>query len=330
MPIRVAAIEVNHWHSLYDAAYLRHLYRLPEVQLVGVQDPDPAIAAKRAAAIGQPPIFTDYQQMLAETTPDFVLALGRHNMMAEIAHYLLDHGYPFLMEKPMGFNAEQVRSVAEKAAAVQGFAAVPLPQRYGPFVTQAQQMLAAGQFGPLSHLYFRINRPTSARYPAWDAAWMLDPAIAGGGCLRNLGTHVFDLFLLLTGDEAQVTGAQLSWRALGQRVEDYASVLLRSTQGILGTIEVGNTFPGQGTDGEWKIAGRDAMLVLKDGVIRRLTAQGEDTMSGDTPEPLYVTALHDTLRRWQHGEAPCTSVHDCYRAVRLIDQAYALARRPYG
>src|SRR5262249_32920129 len=28
-----------------------------------------------------------------------------------------------------------------------------------------------------------------ARYPAWDCAWMLDPAEAGGGCLRNLGPH---------------------------------------------------------------------------------------------------------------------------------------------
>ena len=34
--------------------------------------------------------------------------------MAEIAHYLLDHGYAFLMEKPMGFNAEQVGGVADK------------------------------------------------------------------------------------------------------------------------------------------------------------------------------------------------------------------------
>ena len=69
-------------------------------------------------------------------------------------------------------------------------------------------MLAEGRFGPLSHLYFRLNRPTSARYPTWDAPWMLDPALAGGGCLRNLGSHVLDLFLQLTGEDARVTAAQ--------------------------------------------------------------------------------------------------------------------------
>jgi hypothetical protein len=47
---------------------------------------------------------------------------------------------------------------------------------------------------------------------------MLDPAEAGGGCLRNLGPHGLDLFPDVTGEEAQVTGAQISRRAQGQRV----------------------------------------------------------------------------------------------------------------
>jgi hypothetical protein len=45
MAIRVAAIEVSHWHALHDAAYLRHLVAMPDVRLVGVQDSDPAVAA---------------------------------------------------------------------------------------------------------------------------------------------------------------------------------------------------------------------------------------------------------------------------------------------
>ena len=104
MSMRIAAIGVSHWHSLYDAAYLRRLARMPDVQLVGLHDPNPQSAAQRSAAVGNPPIFTDYAQMLGETHPDFVLALGDHRAMATAAHYLLDHGYPFLMEKPMGIQ----------------------------------------------------------------------------------------------------------------------------------------------------------------------------------------------------------------------------------
>ena len=57
--MRIAAIEVSHWHSLYDSAYLRHLTTMPDVQLVGVQDPIAEVAAQRAAALGGPPVFTD-------------------------------------------------------------------------------------------------------------------------------------------------------------------------------------------------------------------------------------------------------------------------------
>ena len=92
--IRIAAIEVSHWHSLDAAAYLRHLAGMPDVQLVGLQDPSPEILAHRAAALGQPATFTDYRTMLIETRPDFVMALGRKRGMAETAHYLLDRGAP--------------------------------------------------------------------------------------------------------------------------------------------------------------------------------------------------------------------------------------------
>jgi Oxidoreductase family, NAD-binding Rossmann fold len=104
MTIRVAAIEVSHWHALHDAAYLHHLIAMPDVEVVAIQDSDASLVARRAAEVGSPPTFTDYRQMLATTRPDFVVALGRHRQMAGIAHDLLDQGYPFLMEKPMGMG----------------------------------------------------------------------------------------------------------------------------------------------------------------------------------------------------------------------------------
>jgi predicted dehydrogenase len=325
MTIRIAAIEVSHWHAVYDAAYLRHLVAMPDVELVAVQDTDARLVAKRAAEVGTPATFTDYRQMLTSVRPDFVLALGRHCQMAGIAHDLLEQGYPFLMEKPMGINAGEVEAVAAKAARLNAFVAVPLAQRYGPFAARARELLAAGRFGPLSHIYVRINRPGPARYPAWDCAWMLAPAEAGGGCLRNLGSHGLDMFLHLTGEPAEVTGAQLSRRAHERAVEDYASVMLRSRSGILGTVEIGNTFPRIGTDGEWKLAGRDAILTMKDGIIKLATAEGDETLAGADVTAPYFLAVRDALDHWRRGAPPPISVHDLVPAVRLIDQAYQRA-----
>src|SRR5215470_12449149 len=269
MTIRVAAVEVSHWHALHDAAYLRHLVAMPDVELVAIQDSDADLVARRAAEVGSPPTF--------------------------------------------------------KATRLNAFVAVPLAQRYAPFATRARRLLAARRFGPLSHIYVRINRPGPARYPAWDCAWMLDPAEAGGGCLRNLGSHGFDLFLYLTGEDAQVTAAQLSRRTHDLAIEDYASVMLRSESGILGTIEVGNGFPRDGTDGEWKVAGRDGILTMKDGVLKLATAEGDETFPGTDVVGTYFVTVRDALDHWQRGAPPPVSVHDCARVVRLIDEAYTRA-----
>lgn len=326
MTIRVAAVEVSHWHALNDAAYLRHLIAMPDVELVAIQDSDAGLVAKRAAEVKNPPTFTDRRKMLAEVRPDFVVAMGRHSQMAAIAHELLDAGVPFLMEKPMGISAAEVEAVAAKAAKTNAFVAVPLAQRYGEFARLARELIDSGRIGTLSHIYVRLNRPTPPRYPAWDCPWMLDPAEAGGGSLRNLGAHGLDMFLHLTGEEAQVTGAQISTRAQGYKIEDYASVLLRTKSGILGTIEVGNGFPRDGTDGEWKIAGRDAILTMKDGVTKLATPRGDETFpGGDVTSPYFVT-VRDALDRWQQGKPPLVSVHEWLPSMRLIDRAYELAR----
>lgn len=326
MPIRVAACGVGHWHALYDAAYLLHLQRMPDVQLVAVHDPDPDLAARRAAAVGDPPVYADYRRMVDDTRPDFVLALGRPTTMAETAHFLLDRGLPFLMEKPMGFDADQVREIAERAAALRAFVAVPLHYRYQPHVQQAREMIAHGRFGRLSHVLFRLLRPTSARYPAWGAGWMLDPAVANGGCLRNLGPHGLDAFCYLLQEEVEVTGAQLSDRALGEAVEDYATVSLRSRSGVLGTIEVGNLYPGDGGESELSVSGQDALLIARGASTRVVTAAGEDVRAAQLAEPGAYLVLRETLDRWQRGEPPPMDAQDCYRAIKLVDDAYALSR----
>ena len=331
MSIRIAAIGMSHWHSLYDAAYLHQLSRMPDVEIVGIHDDNGKIATHRVKEIGKViPTFTDYKQMLSEVRPDFVLALGRPDIMAEIAHYLLDNRIPFVMEKPMSYHARQLHSILEKADAMSGFAAVPLGQRYSPLMQYAKKFIEAGTYGPLSHFYARMNRPTSARYSGWGSSWMLDPKITNGGCLRNLGFHGLDCFVYLTGESEaiEVTGAQLSWATHEQRVEDYASVLVKSRKGILGTVEVGNGFPRNGTDGQLKVAFRDAILISSGSDIKLETSEEEKTLP--PPESPGGSVLRQTIEAAVKGEKPPVSVHDCYRAVRLIDLAYIAAGNPYG
>ena len=77
MPKRVAAIDVSHWHSAYDASYLRVLGDL-RCDIVGVSDRDEGIAKARAERFGSTR-FTDYRRMIETTRPEFVVALGRRS-----------------------------------------------------------------------------------------------------------------------------------------------------------------------------------------------------------------------------------------------------------
>lgn len=339
MPVRIAVTGVGHWHAFEDAAYLTHLARLPDVSVVAIEDPDPASTARVAdrldPTLGTPTRWTDCGDMLAATRPDFVIALGRPATMAATAHRLLDARIPFLMEKPMGLDAAAVEGIADHAARTDGFAAVPLFQRYLPFAIRARAMIAEGRLGPISHLSIRNLRPGSDRYVRWGSAWMLDPA-AGGGCLRNFGLHALDLFLHILGEEGTVVAAQVSSRALGEAVEDFACLQLRSASGVIGTIEVGNGFPHAGPidagrgdiagDSEMALSGRDALLLAgKDGKLRVITAGGQEMLPGRPAEPPAFAMLRDTLANWRAGRPPVTDARDCARAMRLVDVAYALA-----
>ncbi|MCC7346041.1 MAG: Gfo/Idh/MocA family oxidoreductase, partial [Variibacter sp.] len=184
---------------------------------------------------------------------------------------------------------------------------------------------AEGALGPLSHFHFRSNRGSSERYVSWGAPWMLDPASAGGGCLRNIGLHGVDMFLHLVGEDVEVVAAQTSARALGRAVEDYAVVLLRSASGVLGTVEVGNTYPAQGADGEWKLSGRNGLLLSQGGGVNLVDAAGERALGTAPPIQLSVVALRDALERVRTKRPPVADLRDCWRAMRVVDRAYALA-----
>jgi hypothetical protein len=64
----------------------------------------------------------------------------------------------------------------------------------------------------------------------------------------------------------------------------------------------------------------------KDNMLRYTTAAGEQQSDGHPPELLPVVAVREILARWQKGAAPETGVEDCYRVVKLIDEAYRIAK----
>ncbi|GAA4342159.1 Gfo/Idh/MocA family oxidoreductase [Pigmentiphaga soli] len=326
---RVAVVGAGHWHACYDACYLPLLAELKQ-DIVGVSDPDAAIAQDRAGRFSSV-AYTDYRRMLDDTRPDLVVALGRHVDMPRIFRDLVARGQPFVMEKPWGVDAATVAGLAAFARERSAWVCAPFWYRYSHWGETAREMLAAGELGRVSHIYFRLIRPTIQRYVEWDCPWMLSKAQAGGGALLNLGSHGFDMARFITGEEPEVVSAVTSNAIHQGEVEDYALVTLRTPSGILCHNEVGYTvptWPRDYTDRERKVAGEKALVLSVDEGVKIVGPDGARTIA--TP-PDYVGGyrriLAECLNRLDRGEPPPIDAGHCVRAVELIEAAYEVARR---
>ena len=330
IPRRVAAVGVGHWHGMYDAAYLRLLLDLG-CDIVGISDPDAAIAADRAARFNST-AFSDFRRMVETTRPEFVVALGRHCDMPQTFRFLVEAGIPFLMEKPWGTDPDTVADLARLAEEKGAWVAVPFMQRYSFWAVTARRMIDSGEFGRISHIFFRTIRPTMARYVEWQSPWMADPAQAGGGALLNLGGHGFDMARFLTGEEPEVVSAVLSRRAHAAALDDYALATLRTPSGLLFHNEVGYTmptWPQNRTDGEQKIAGEKLLLRQTDAGLQIL-GPGRDEIVPEPPgwEAGYPRALREALEAYGRGDPPPIPAAACARAVQLIFDSYRAAGEP--
>ncbi|TYL72345.1 Gfo/Idh/MocA family protein [Bradyrhizobium cytisi] len=326
-PKRVAVIGVSHWHSTYDAAYVE-LLRAMNVDVVGISDENEEIVRNRAERFKIKP-FQDYKEMVDRTKPDFIVALGRHVDMPEIFRHLAEAGIPFLMEKPWGVDDTTVRELAELASRRNLWVCVPYFTRYTQWAELARSMVQSGELGAISHIVFRMIRPTMKRYVAWDSPWMLSKDQAGGGALLNLGSHGFDICRFITGEEPSVLSAVLSNVVHNSEVEDYAHVTLRTPKGIIFHNEVGYTlptWPKNSTDSEQKLAAENAIVREVAGGVHILGPDRDEMV----PAPLgYVggcrRVLVECFERLAAGKPPPITAHDCARAVTLTHDAYRLA-----
>ncbi len=324
MPLTAVIAGITHWHA---PRYVRIL-RARGVRLLGAADAD--AGAGRAASQRYDIAFeADTDRLLEKTRPDLALLLPRHDLATREITAVAARGVAMLLEKPMGRNG---REAAASAAAVRRagiFASVCLPNRYLGIWDAYRALVADDALGTLLHAHFRtINGPAS-RYIDYGVPWMLDPDIAGGGALRNLGIHGADAICqLAAGRPLTMTGASISHAGHDGRIEDFAAAVCATADGFIATLEAGYTYANQqeGGDYEWRIAATAAYLHECNGRLRvhRRGATIEER-AVPTPHLAYEIMVNAALDAFEAGAAPPATVDDCVFAVDLQDRIYATA-----
>jgi len=259
---------------------------------------------------------------LLRERPDLVIVLGRPDEMIQLARELIPSGVALALEKPVGTDADQTAALAELARQHSSFVAVAQPHLSTEFWRAMPP-----QPGLLSHFRFRLVNGSPQRYTDWGVPWVLDPAQAGGGVLRNLGLHGISAFQQLTGREVQVHSALLSSALYGLESEEYATVTLRSGQ-VIGQIEVGYTL-GSDSDSEYELSAHWQHLSIRDdGAALTIFDRRKGTFARQTCLPLprrYEHFARTTLSALADHQAPVHDLAGHMRAMQLIDQVYAQA-----
>lgn len=321
---RTLIIGPTHWHvPLYSARIgKRH-------DVVGVSDPD-LIGASVFAEQWDAPLVASWKQLIEEH-PDAELAyvFAPHDTMRDVCLALIERRIPFVVEKPAGTSLEQLREIRDAAERARVPIAVPLVQRGGP----SERWLEQAGSAVYESTQFIAGPPS--RYLSNGSPWMVESKRAGGGCVVNLGPHFIDLFLRSSGASTVSVTSAMSSTLHGGEVEDFASLVLRTPDNRIATIEVGYAFPGSPLKRHCsflRIGEAGAATIWADGRASFTDTAGTTvTAQLDVDsDPLYgpfVDAVADALA---NGFSDLPGIGDLEATMSVIWDAYGSAARGEG
>jgi predicted dehydrogenase len=322
--MRTAMIGVSHWHASRQALS----FRAAGCQIVAVSDPNPA--ALEAFEPNENLVkYSDHSLLLERENLDFAIVLGTPLEMPKYVLDVLAAGLPLAVEKPLAINASSLEPIMKAARG--HFVAVALANRYSGIWDALTTLELSNQAGRRQQASFRLLNGLPTRYLRDSVAWVLDPHVSGGGALRNLGIHAVDAFLEFAGHQAvKIKHVRLSYGQLN--LEEHALVILESSDGIAGMIEVGYTYPSleDGGDYEWRLGTKNAYLLERS--LARQHTRLEVQVLHQKPKPektselgeRYAAFALDTISRLRANQPPRVTLEELHRAMQLIDQIYAL------
>ncbi len=221
----------------------------PRSRLAGIVTRDPGKALPYGV-----PSWTNLADGLAHAGAEAVYIATPVFLHAQQSIESLRAGKHVLCEKPMAMNHAEALTMEGAAQESGKLLGISYYRRMYPKVDRAKELIAAGAIGrPVfgeasSHDWF---------YPGDGfRAWLVDPALSGGGPLFDIGSHRIDLMNYFLGRPERATGL-VSTVVQPTIVEDNATVLIGYAQGVRAMVDVRwhsrvarDEFRIRGTEGE--------------------------------------------------------------------------------
>ncbi|HEV3207915.1 MAG TPA: Gfo/Idh/MocA family oxidoreductase [Terriglobales bacterium] len=229
-PLRVAIAGLVHGHA--DGFFQRSLHR-PEIQIVGIAEPDQQVAARYAAKFGldQSLIFSDLEDMLQKTHPQAVLAYTNTYDHRRVVEICARHGVHVMMEKPLAVSAEDAHAIADAARKGKIQVLVNYETSWYRSNHAAYDLVHEKAIGDIRKVVVHDGHqgPKEIGVQPEFLAWLTDPKLNGGGALYDFGCYGADLMTWLMDGQRPTSVTAVTQQIkpeIYQRVDDEATIIL--------------------------------------------------------------------------------------------------------
>lgn len=159
-------------------------------QLVAVMRRDAEKARDYAERHSVPRWYSTVEGLLSDQEIDAIYIATPPGSRVEIAEQVAKSGKPCYLEKPMARNFTESQLIAQVFESNSVPLFVAYYRRCYPRFVRLKALLASGQFGRISSVQYRLERPAAS-----STGWRQDVSTSGGGLFVDLGSHVLALFV---------------------------------------------------------------------------------------------------------------------------------------
>jgi predicted dehydrogenase len=206
---------------------------MPDVEMVGLCDSSGLVldAFRKLSSL---PVFDDYEKMLKQTSPDFVVVATPTKFHYEMVKSALEKGVHVFCEKPFCLDPKQGWELETMARAKNLVNQVGYHNHFLGTFQELKKMVAQKAIGEIVHFQGEAYGPVVLK-PKGDS-WRSKPS-DGGGCLFDYASHVLNLVQGVLGNTQEVLASVLK-PIHSKSVEDAVYAMLKLETGLAGTIMV--------------------------------------------------------------------------------------------
>ena len=334
--IRVGVIGAGEQGKKHVRAYCA----MPDVELAGVCDIDPARLERVREEFGVDRLTTDYRELLERAPLDLVSIATMPVSHRELAIAALDSGANVICEKPLAMNATEGREMIEKASQCGRFFTLGCNMRHMGSAAFLKRFVDEGGLG--RPLYTRAWSKYT-EIPWWGKHYV--KAVAGGGVVAADAVHVLDVALWVAGHpqaaavSASVTRvfplkragtAPSAEAAASYDVEDLASAHIRFVDGSWMTLELGWGWNRIESSYSFEIVGELATIELDP---MRVTAEADGRPIDATPSGVadndwgrsIERGIEDAVDAVRSGREPLVRADEALAVQSIVDAVYRSA-----